>query len=147
MWIYFSFGLPLLLATDFGLRLGSADEFHQSVNLPLLPLDLRLLLFDLSVLLFYLSLLLFESVDKRDAQSVVLHAFDFAFLIVSDKQGIDLFHVFRAEADVRRVIGFPSVSNWSQLVDKAQAAAERLKILLVAKRRRAGRDLVVSVPA
>src|SRR5262245_57739020 len=80
------------MAAGPGLRAQRVDGLPQLIHFALLPLDLPVLLFDL-------GLLFLESVNKDEAQAVILHAFDFALIVVGHKQRIYLLHVFRAEAD------------------------------------------------
>ena len=60
-----------------------ADDSLQAVDLFLLPFDLRLLLFD--------------RVDKNGGQPIILHALDFAFRIVSNKQRGDASNILRSK--------------------------------------------------
>jgi hypothetical protein len=66
-----------------------ADKLLQGVERLLLFLNQGSLFFDLLCLRFNLCLLLFESIDERDAQAVVFHAFDLAFVVEGDEQRID----------------------------------------------------------
>src|SRR5205085_1035306 len=98
----------------------AAHQLLQSIEFPLLrrercallsrllflTLDLLLLMLELFLLLFDLCLLLFDRVDEDDAESVVAHAFDLAFVITEGEERRDLLDLFRAEADVFHAILF-----------------------------------------
>ena len=106
----------------------SADDFLQCIELLLLPLrnglrslDLFLLSQDmflllrrerlrsreLLLLLLNLRLLFFEGVDEEDAEPVVAHAFDLAFVITEGEERRDPFNFFRAKANVFYAVLFP----------------------------------------
>ena len=99
------------LATKVGPLVFGANQSFQRLELLLLSLNLPLLLIDL-------SLLFLKSIYKCDTQTVVLDALDIAFVVVGDKQGIDLCDILRAEADVFHTALFPSERNRTQLLQK-----------------------------
>src|SRR5437660_9647219 len=92
----------------------TADQLLQSIEFPLLrrercallsrllflTLDLLLLTLELFLLLFDLCLLLFKCVDEEDAETVVAHAFDLAFVVTEGEERGDLLDFFSAKADV-----------------------------------------------
>ena len=105
------------MAARSGLAAQRIDGSPHLIDFALLPFDLHLLLNDL-VLLFV------DGVGEDNAQAIVLHTFDFAFLVVGHKQRIDFRHVFGAEADIEQIIGFPFERDRAQLLDGAKPSAK-----------------------
>ena len=76
---------------------------------PLQTLDLVLLSLDL-------FLLFLDCVHQDRSDAVVFHAFDFTFVVARDEQGLDRGDVFRSEAKVWRVVGFPVKRDWFETI-------------------------------
>jgi len=66
---------------------------------------------------------------------------------VRDKEGLGFGDVFGAKAEIRRVVSLPLEGDRVELTDQRKAGGERQQVFLVAKTRRAGRDLIESVSA
>ena len=113
--------------------LRSCHLFLLSQYLLLLLRRERLRSRELLLLLLNLRLLLFESIDEHDAETVVAHAFDLAFVIAEGKERRNLLDLFRAEADVFRAVLLPGERDRAQAIDDVHAAGERGDVLLVAQ--------------
>jgi hypothetical protein len=77
---------------------------------------LVLLAFDLVLLSLDLLLLFLKGIDEGDAQAVVLHAFDLAFVVVGDQQRLDCCDVFRRKPQISLARLLPVESDGPQLV-------------------------------
>ena len=97
----------LLLPLRNGLR--SLDLFLLFQDLFLLLRRERLRSRELLLLLLNLRLLFFEGVDEEDAEPVVAHAFDLAFVITEGEERRDLLDLFCAESDIFHAVLFPGV--------------------------------------
>src|ERR1700686_2127234 len=103
---------------------------------------------NLSSELLNLALLLFDSIDKCDAEAIILDAFDLAFLVAKSEQRLDLGNIFGAKAHVARAALLPGETNRPQSVDDVQATDKRCDVGLVAQARRvAGSNLIEGVTA
>src|SRR5438132_5121406 len=95
---------------------------------PLQTLDLVLLSLDL-------FLLFLDGVYEHGRDAVVLHAFDFTFVVARDEQRLYSGDVFRAETKVVHAALFPIERYGTKTIEHIESANEGLNVRLVAKTR------------
>ena len=83
-------------------------------------------------MLFDLRLLFLDGVDENHGHAVVLHAFDFTFVVVSNKQRLNLLDLFRAESQVFHPALFPIEGDRRKTIDEVQTRTEPIDVGLVA---------------